>query len=45
MPKFAVGWSQEDADNAENVMSRTGYVITYAGCKIKWFSKLQVDFL
>ena len=45
MPKFAGGWSQEDADNAENIMSRTGYVITYAGCIMKWFSKLQADFL
>ena len=26
---FAGGWSQVDADNAENSMSCTGYVITY----------------
>ena len=31
---FAGGWSQADSDNAENVLSRTGYVITYANCPI-----------
>ena len=31
---FAGGWVQVDADNAENLMSRTGYVIMYAGCPI-----------
>ena len=40
---FAGGWSQADADNAENVMSRTGYVIMYAGCPILWCSKLQTE--
>ena len=45
MPNFAGRWSQEDADNAENVMSRTGYVISYTGCIIVWFSKLQAYFL
>ena len=24
---FAIGWDQVDADNAENVMSHSGYVI------------------
>ena len=28
---FAGGWDQADADNAENVMLHTRYVITYAG--------------
>jgi len=40
---FAGGWSQADADNADNVMSRTGYVIMYAGCPILWGSKLQTE--
>ena len=31
---FTGGWSQADADIAENVMSRTGYVITYVGCPL-----------
>ena len=37
----AVGWSQADADNAENAISRTGYVIKYAGYPLLWCSKLQ----
>ena len=40
---FAVGWSQVDADNPENLMSRTGYVIMFAGCPILWSSKLQTE--
>ena len=40
---FAGGWIQVDADNAENLMSRTGYVIMYAGCPILWSSKLQTE--
>ena len=31
---FAGGWSQADAKNPENVMSRTGYAIYYAGCPV-----------
>ena len=38
---FAGGWSQADAENAENVMSRTGYIIMYANCPIHFVSKLQ----
>jgi len=38
---FAGGWSSADTDDAENVMSRTGYVIMYANCPIFWASKLQ----
>jgi hypothetical protein len=40
---FAGGWTQADADNPENVLSRTGYVIRYAGCPIGWCSKLQSE--
>ena len=40
---FASGWTQADADNAEQVMSRTGFVIRYAGCPIGWSSKLQSE--
>ena len=40
---FAGGWSQADADNPENVMPRTGYVIYYAGCPVLWCSKLQTE--
>ena len=37
---FISGWDQEDADNAEILISRTGYVITYAVCTLLWCSKL-----
>ena len=40
---FAGDWSQADAKNADKVMSRTGYVIMYAGCPILWCSKLQME--
>ena len=40
---FAGGWTQADADNAENVLSRTGYSIMYAGCPIHFVSKLQTE--
>ncbi len=40
---FAGGWSNAAFDDAENVMSRTGYVICYAGCPVLWSSKLQTE--
>ncbi len=40
---FAGGWSQADAENPDNVMSRTGFVICYTGCPIGWCSKLQTE--
>ena len=42
---FAGAWSRADAESAENVMSRTGFVIMYmcAGCPIIWISKLQTE--
>ena len=39
--EFSGGWNEADANNAENVMSRTGYVITYMECPVLWCSKLQ----
>jgi hypothetical protein len=38
---FAGGWSVADLENADNVLSRTGFVICYANCPIVWCSKLQ----
>jgi hypothetical protein len=38
---FAGGWSSADADNADNVLSRNGFVICYANCPLIWCSKLQ----
>ena len=38
---FAGCWSQADADDPDNVMSLTGYIIRYASCPIGWCSKFQ----
>jgi hypothetical protein len=40
---FAGGWTSGDVHNPECVLSRTGYVIMYAGCPITWSSKLQTE--
>ena len=40
---FAGNWDQADSENADNVFSRTGYVIMYAGCPLIWASKLQTE--
>ncbi len=40
---FAGGWDPADSMNADNIYSRTGYVIRYAGCPIYWQSKLQTE--
>ena len=33
---FAGNWHQADLDNAENVLSRAGYTVRYAGCPAHW---------
>jgi len=40
---FAGGWASADADDADNVMSRTGFIIMYANCPIYWRSALQTE--
>ncbi len=40
---FAGEWSQADAENADNVLSRTGYILMYANCPILWVSRLQTE--
>ena len=40
---FAGVWQQADADDPEDVMSRTGMVIMYANCPIFWRSSLQTE--
>ena len=40
---FAGGWAKADADNSENVLSRTGFVIFYGGCPLLWASRLQTE--
>jgi hypothetical protein len=43
MQFFAGGWCSADADNSNNVLSRTGFVICYANCPLIWCSKLQTN--
>ena len=40
---FVGGWAKADADNPDNVLSRTGFVIFYAGCPIVWVSRMQSE--
>ena len=40
---FSGGWTQADAENAENVLSINGYSIMYAGCPINFVSKIQTE--
>eukprot|EP00957_Ditylum_brightwellii_P186351 14188607-Ditylum_brightwellii.AAC.1 len=38
---FDILFSVEDPQDVTPVRSRTGYVLTFAGCPILWVSKLQ----
>ena len=40
---FAGGWRDGDQESPESVLSRTGFVIIYAGCPVTWTSKLQSE--
>ena len=40
---FAGGWKNGEHLNPEAVLSRTVFVISYAGCPIYWRSKLQTE--
>ncbi len=40
---FAGGWNTTTSADADNVMPRTGFVITYANCPIYWASCLQTE--
>ena len=40
---FAGGWNKEDPVNPENVLSRTGYIVFYAGCPMMWASRMQTE--
>ena len=41
---FAGNWVKEDAmEDPSTAKSRTGYVISYAGCPVIWSSKLQTE--
>jgi hypothetical protein len=40
---FAGGRNVADSENADCVLSRTGFVICYASCPVIWCSKLQTE--
>ena len=40
---FAGAWTKQDVGNANNILSRTGYVIFYAKCPIVFVSKMQTE--
>ena len=40
---FAGGWKQEIGKDPGSVLSRTGYLITYANFPIIWVSQLQTE--
>jgi hypothetical protein len=40
---FAGMWHQQHSALCDNVLSRTGYIITFCGCPIHWVSKLQSE--
>ena len=40
---FAGSWSKATSAHPDSVLSRTGFVIFYAGCPLLWSSKLQTE--
>ena len=38
---FEGNWNSVESLNPESVLSRSGYIISYAGCPLYWSSKLQ----
>ncbi len=40
---FSGGWNIKTSDDADKVMSCTGFLITYADCPIYWASHLQTE--
>jgi hypothetical protein len=41
---FAGNWHKEDAEiDIDTARSRTGYLVTFAGCPLTWQSKLQTE--
>ena len=41
--EFVGGWNQEEGKGPISVLSRTGYVIAYANCKIIWAIRIQTE--
>ena len=40
---FAGRWNQEEGKDPGSVLSRMGYIITYANCLIIWASRIQKE--
>ena len=40
---FEGGWNQEEGKDPGSVLSRMGYVITYAKCLIIWARRIQTE--
>ncbi len=40
---FSGGWSTADSENADCILSRTGFVICYTNCPVIWCSKLRTE--
>ena len=40
---FAGNWNLAEGDNPASVLSRTGFIITYANCPLIWASRLQSE--
>ena len=40
---FTGRWDSVESSNSKHLLSRTGFVICYAGCPIIWSSKLQTE--
>ena len=38
---FAGSWDKQDPEDPENVKSRTGFIVRFAGHPIQWGSKIQ----
>ena len=42
---FAGDWKDSDKGSTVSVLSRTGFVIMFAGCPVTWISKLQIEII
>ena len=40
---YAAGKSKADAQNPDNLLSRTGYVLFYADCSVVFISRMQTE--
>ena len=40
---FSGGWGIDNRQYAENILSRSGYIISYDSCPVLWARKLQTE--